>query len=151
MIVYQEKLKVSLGMKLFWGLVALIFFLLGVLCYLSQATVGYFLCWALFVLVVVLAFALTPRKLILCEGKLEIKLYLGYTVTIPSGNIKSVSKLPKSSVFLSQDAPFKSSWSTPVHIFQKKGFAFVVTPLNPDRFVAEVSKMITGANPDSSG
>ena len=29
MRIYEEKLKVSLGMKLFWGLVALTFFLLG--------------------------------------------------------------------------------------------------------------------------
>ena len=109
------------------------------------------MCWILAGSVVIVALAFTPKKLISYKDKVEIKLWLGYTVTIPADNIKAVKKLPKSSVFLSQDVPFKSSWSIPVQIIQKKGFAFVVTPLNPDKFVAQVSKMITSGSLDLSG
>jgi hypothetical protein len=115
MIVYQEKLKVSLGMKLFWGLVVLTFFLLGVLRYLvrvsapSEASVAYLGCWIVAGFFVVMVLALTPKKLILYKDKVAIKLWLGYTVTIPANNIKAVKKLPKYFVYLSQDVPFKSS------------------------------------------
>jgi len=108
-------------------------------------------CWILVLFFVTFALALTPKKLIVYKDKLEIKLWLGYTVTIPANNIKAVKKLPKSSVFLSQDVPFKSSWSIPVHIIQKKGLAFAVTPRNPDEFVAQVSKLVTCGNSDLSG
>jgi hypothetical protein len=73
-MIYEEKLKVSLGMKLFWGLVALTLFLLGILCYLSGALTGYLLCWILVGFIVILALALTPKKLIVCMDKVEINL-----------------------------------------------------------------------------
>jgi len=152
MIVYQEKLKVSLGMKLFWGLFALIFFGLGIIGSLSGSSTVYIPCWIVAVFFLILSLAITPKKLILYMAKVEIKLWLGYTVTIPADNIKAVKKLPKYPfVYLSQDVPFKSSWSIPVRIIRKKGFAFVVTPLNPDKFVAEVSKIITSSAPNLSG
>ena len=138
-------------MKLFWGILVSAFFLIGVLSYFSRVSAGYIVCWILVLFFVTFTLALTPKKLIVYKDKLEIKLWLGYTVTILANNIKAVKKLPKSSVFLSQDVPFKSSWSIPVHIIQKKGLAFVVTPLNPDKFVAQVSKIITTGGPDSSG
>jgi hypothetical protein len=151
MRIRQEKLKVSLGMKLFWCLVVLVFFSLGFLSYLSKSFTGYVVCWILTAFFIILALALTPRRLTSHDDEMEIKLWLGHTVTIPADNIRAVRKLSKSSVFLSQDVPLKSSWSIPVQVVRKKGSTLVLTPLNPDKFVAEVSKLIGADSPGVSG
>ena len=138
-MLYTDKLRVSLGMKAFWGTLISLFLVIGLLSHepfsyaVNLGLTGFFLLMAL---------ALTPKELRVYSDRLIVKLHLGYSVTVPAGNLKEVRKLPKQYVYLSQDVPFKSRWSVPVHIIQKRGLSFVVTPSNPDEFIAHVISLI---------
>ncbi len=147
-IAYEDRLRVSPGMAAFWCFLVAVFLAIGIAELLIEGAIESIAPFAVAAFFLVAAFGLTPKRLIVYSDAVVIRLYLGYAVAIPAARLKEVKKLPRSSVFLSQDVPFKSRWSVPVHITQKRGPAYVVTPTRPDEFVARASSMVP---PSSSG
>ncbi len=141
-VIYEDSLRVSAGMAAFWYVLVTVFLILGVAALLRGTVIASIVSFFLAAFFMLAALALTPKKLTVYREAVVIRLYLGYTVTITASHLKGVRKLPRPSVFLSQDVPFKSRWSVPVHIVQKRGLAYVVTPSHPDEFVAHVSSIM---------
>ncbi len=148
-VYYREYSAVSAGMKAFWGLAISLFVVMGFALYQTGDIAGAAAVAAAAVFFLVLALALTPRELVIDSSGITIRLRLGYTVTISAARLKQVSQLPAWRVFLSEDVPFKSAWSVPVHIAQKRGLAFVVTPAKPDEFVSAAARMLRPAEGDA--
>lgn len=142
-VVYEEKLKIGLSLKV------LLMFTFGVIIGLTVwsfhtgETIGAWILSIVLVFTAVLLFAVLPRKYQIFSDKIKVVCGL-LRIDIPFGDVNAVEIRPRSDIYGSLEAlRFGTGTGQKcIMIKRKRGMNILIQPMNTERFMEMINRTI---------
>ena len=142
-LVYEEKLKIGLSLKVLLMFTSGVIIGLTVWSFHTGETVGAWILSIVLVFTAVLLFAVLPRKYQIFSDKIKVVCGL-LRIDIPFGDVNAVEIRPRSDIYGSLEAlRFGTGTGQKcIMIKRKRGMNILIQPMNTERFMEMINSTI---------
>lgn len=142
-LVYEEKLKIGLSLKVLLMFTSGVIIGLTVWSFHTGETIGAWILSIVLVFTAVLLFAVLPRKYQIFSDKIKVVCGL-LRIDIPFGDVNAVEIRPRSDIYGSLEAlRFGTGTGQKcIMIKRKRGMNILIQPMNTERFMEMINSTI---------
>ncbi|MFC1909390.1 PH domain-containing protein [Chloroflexota bacterium] len=138
-LLYQDKPKYDLWIKLILGSIIAFTFILGIV-FISEDTEAAIVMFGITIFDSLLFKAILPSRFQIFDDKLRILLGGPLSINIAFSNITEVKPVSGNKVFVYWGIQFATSTSHVVEIIRKKGLNLIISPSNPEMFLEQCKR-----------